>query len=197
MRLGIEKEISPEKLQGRPFQQPIIKPRFGSGFEIQGLALPIGWEKGVNPLIDNPATFNEGYFRAMLKRYYFPEEIEGKVVMDDNINLPSFISISTTPESYLILSKEPGNESSGCYISNTTNLEAAFALIQAVSFFLDDARKQLEDENNKISYVEHYENQFEPRNLGFRSDSIPLSSNGQERFTEEAKKIATDFGLEI
>lgn len=197
MNSELEKSASPERPPGRPFRQPIIIPRRDGTFEIHGLALPIDWGKGVNSFTGNPDFFNEKSFPAILNSYYFPKEIEGKVIIDKKINLPSFISINTTPVSYLILSKEPESENSGCYTSNAASLEAAFVLIQAAAIFLDNAREELGDRENMISFVARKGRQFEPINLRLSTKALPFSDEKQALFRFEAKNIAASFGQEI
>jgi hypothetical protein len=192
-----EGDINPEIIRGREFRVPaIVGLGTGSDYRLEGLHLPIGWEKS---LPDLKEISQEGV-RKLFKFSCEKERLNpGELKFDADTNILTEIIIPTDlkrPTKLCLETRYPRNEE-GIYTSeNVDNLRAAIILQSTACRFLSFV-----DPESSYAYIERSENGYHSVDLKVPEKILqmkePITNEfTQKRFEIKASNIAGRFGLD-
>jgi hypothetical protein len=202
---GIEHErensVNPEKIWGSEFRVPaIIGSGTGLGFKLDGLHLPIGWEKGIPRLKESSLGGLQKMFDLDCKEANLNP---GKLIFDKDTNVLTEITIPTDlahpARLYLEPSVFPRGERGAYTSENVDNLMEAIALQATACRFLRRIDPELE---LLYAYIErgggggyHSVDLRIPEKI-LQKKELMTDKFNQERFEIEASNIAGRFGFD-
>jgi hypothetical protein len=193
-----EDAINPEIIRGREFRVPaIVGLGTGRGYRLEGLHLPIGWERSLPELKEIGQEGMQKIFEFLCKDANFNF---GELKFDKDTNILTEITVPTDPPRSARLYLKPWGYSEnqeGVYVSkNVDDLKAAIILQSTACRFLNYI-----DPEASYAYIERAGEKYHSLGLNVPEKILqmkePITNKfTQERFEIKASNIAGRFGFE-
>jgi hypothetical protein len=193
-----ESSINPEAIYGKEFRVPaVVGQGGGSGFKLEGLNLPVGWEKGIPRLKESGPEGLRLFFDLDCKNAHLNS---GTLKFDKDTNVLTGITIPIDPvrpaRLYLETWRYPGNEEGAYTSENIDDLRTAIILQATACRFLNYINPEM-----PYAYVEKGGSGYYSENLKVPEKILKMkgqitSDFEQRRFEVKASNIAGRFGFD-